>query len=82
VTGGFVYHGTAIPGLVGQYVFADYSSGFLWHMSTDTAPTRMVVQADAWDSLTHPASFTEDTNGELYLVDVRSSGLYKLVAAP
>ena len=27
VVGGFVYHGTAIPGLVGRYVFADYNPG-------------------------------------------------------
>jgi glucose/arabinose dehydrogenase len=29
VIGGFVYRGTAIPELVGDYVFADYSTGFL-----------------------------------------------------
>ena len=27
VVGGFVYHGTAIPALVGRYVFADYNLG-------------------------------------------------------
>jgi glucose/arabinose dehydrogenase len=82
VTGGFVYHGAAIPGLVGQYVFADYSSGFVWHIPTNTAPTRMMVQADGWDSGTHPASFAEDTDGELYLVDPRTSYLWKLIPAP
>ncbi len=79
VTGGFVYHGTAIPGLTGRYVFGDYSSGFIWHIATDTPATKTMVQADAWDSHANIASFTEDTNGELYLVDVRTSGIYKLV---
>ena len=82
VTGGYVYHGTAITGLVGQYVFADYSSGYIWHIATDTAPTRTVTHADGWNSNTNPASFAEDTNGELFLVDVRTSGLWKLIPAP
>jgi glucose/arabinose dehydrogenase len=80
VTGGYVYRGSAIPNLVGQYVFSDYSSGYIWHIPTDTAPTKMMVHADGWDSNTHPASFAQDNDGELFLVDVRSSGIYKLIA--
>jgi glucose/arabinose dehydrogenase len=79
VTGGFVYHGTAIPGLVGRYVFGDYSSGYVWHIATDTPPTRMLTTADGWWSNLNIASFAQDTDGELYLVDVRTSGIYKLV---
>jgi glucose/arabinose dehydrogenase len=82
VAGGYVYHGTEIPGLVGRYVFADYSTGLIWHIPTDTAPTRMVTVADAWSSTLHPASFAEDVDGELFLVDVKTSQLYKLVQAP
>jgi len=41
-----------------------------------------MTQADGWDSNTNPASFAEDTNGELLLVDVRTSGIYRLIAAP
>jgi glucose/arabinose dehydrogenase len=82
VTGGFVYRGTAIPGLVGRYVFGDYSSGFIWHIATDTAPTRMVTLDDGWYSSLNIASFAEDTDGELYMVDVRDSAIYKLVPAP
>jgi glucose/arabinose dehydrogenase len=82
VTGGFVYHGTAIPGLVGQYVFADYSSGFVWHIPTNTKPTRMMTQADGWYANANIASFAEDTDGELFIVDVRTSGIYKLIPAP
>ena len=82
VTGGFVYHGTAIPALVGQYVFADYSSEFIWHIPTSTAPTLRVTAADGWDSNLNIASFAEDADGELYAVDVRTSGIYKLVQGP
>jgi glucose/arabinose dehydrogenase len=80
VTGGYVYRGSAIPNLTGQYLFADYSSGFIWHIAPDTPPTKFVTAADGWDSNLNIASFAQDTDGELFLVDVRTSGIYKLVA--
>jgi glucose/arabinose dehydrogenase len=80
VTGGYVYRGTAIPALVGRYVFADYSSQLIWNIATDTAPTRTMVAADASDSGANIASFAEDTNGELYVVDVRTAAIYRVVA--
>jgi glucose/arabinose dehydrogenase len=79
VTGGFVYHGTAIPGLVGRYVFGDYSSGYIWHIATNTLPTLFLTHADGWNSNINIASFTQDNDGELYMVDVRTSSIYKLV---
>jgi hypothetical protein len=80
VVGGFVYHGTAIPGLVGRYIFADYNLGYFWHIATDTAPTRTVVISEAWASGLNPASFAQDNDGELFFVDVRKGFIYKLVA--
>ena len=82
VTGGFVYRGTAIAGLAGRYVFADYSSQHVWHIATNTAPTLRVTAADGWDSGLNIASFAEDANGELFMIDVRDSGIYKLVPGP
>ena len=32
VTGGFVYRGSALPALVGSYLFADYGSGRIWRL--------------------------------------------------
>ena len=32
VTGGFVYRGTALPALVGRYLFADFGSGRIWRL--------------------------------------------------
>ncbi|MEO8063697.1 MAG: PQQ-dependent sugar dehydrogenase [Pseudomonadota bacterium] len=82
VTGGFVYHGSAIPALVGRYVFGDYSSQMIWTIPTTTAPTLTVFTADGWDSDVHVTSFAQDADGELFLVDVRDSAIYKLVPAP
>ena len=39
VTGGYVYRGTAIPGLVGRYIFGDFASGRIWDIPNDTQPT-------------------------------------------
>jgi glucose/arabinose dehydrogenase len=80
VTGGFVYRGSAIPGLVGRYVFGDYGSGRVWHIAADTEATMTMQGTDAFESDTNIASFTEDANGELLIVDVESSALYRLIA--
>jgi len=79
VVGGFVYHGTAIPALVGRYVFADYNLGYIWNIATDTAPTRTMLTTDGFESGLNPASFAQDSDGELYIVDVRTASIYKLV---
>ena len=81
MSGGYVYRGTAIPGLVGRYVFGDYGSGRIWHIAADTQPTMTMTSADvALRASANIASFTEDTNGELLIVDVKSGALYRLIA--
>jgi glucose/arabinose dehydrogenase len=66
VTGGYVYRGMAIPGLVGRYVFGDFITGALWHISVDTQPTR--VMGAGFVTGLSIASFGEDAAGELYVV--------------
>jgi len=81
VTGGYVYRGTAIPGLVGRYVFGDYGSGRIWHIAADTQPTMTMTSSGvALRASANIASFTEDTNGELLIVDVKTGALYRLNA--
>jgi glucose/arabinose dehydrogenase len=66
VTGGYVYRGMAIPGLVGRYVFGDFATGTLWHISADAQPTlQMSVGSPTGLNI---ASFGEDIVGELYIV--------------
>jgi len=79
VTGGYVYRGAAIPGLVGTYFYSDYCGG--WIRSFKYAGGA-VTEAGSWDALAPGGgvpSFGEDAAGELYLV-TRSGGIYRIAA--
>jgi uncharacterized repeat protein (TIGR03806 family) len=80
VTGGYVYRGTQIPALVGRYVFADYGTGRIWDIPSTSTPTVTVTSSDGFDTSLGIASFGEDVNGELYVVDLNGGGLHQLVA--
>jgi uncharacterized repeat protein (TIGR03806 family) len=68
VTGGYVYRGKAIPGLVGRYVFGDFTSGRIWDIPNDTQPT-MTMTGGLVSGL-KPSSFNEDNDGELYITNM------------
>lgn len=68
ITGGVVYRGTAVPDLVGTYLFADAARGHVWGLSYDKngVPAQLGL-ADLDGSV--PASFATDKAGEVYIVD-------------
>jgi glucose/arabinose dehydrogenase len=67
ITGGYVYRGTALPELAGQYFYSDYCLGFLKSFSYSNGA---VVNERTWDvgSLGSVTSFGEDAAGELYIL--------------
>ncbi len=67
VSGGFVYRGTAIEGLRGVYTYADYETGTLWGLAriNETWQT-----AELTDTSMNIASFGQDEDGELYVLDL------------
>jgi glucose/arabinose dehydrogenase len=71
ITGGYVYRGASMPSLVGQYVFGDYCTGRIWALS-GTTRTQVV------DTPYFVASFGEDRNGELYVVDITGGTIYRM----
>jgi glucose/arabinose dehydrogenase len=69
VIGGFVYRGSAIPGLQGTYLFSDLCLGFLRGLTLDASGKATVVQApmaNAGSGVTQ--SFGRDGAGELYML--------------
>ena len=78
VTGGYVYRGTAIPGLVGTYLFADFVSGRIWSIPNGTAPT--MTMAEGYDSGLNISSFAEDHDGELYVLNMRGD-IHRIVGS-
>jgi len=83
VTGGHVYRGDVIAALAGWYVFADYCSGLLFGLASDAdvpadgsaLSPRVLLAADA-----RVTSFGEGADGELYLADLGSGTIYRIVA--
>ena len=76
VTGGYVYRGTAEPELYGTYFYADFSVGRVWGLQagSEGVETRELLDTDLMI-----ASFGEDDDGELYVVDF-NGGVYRIVA--
>jgi len=80
VTGGFVYRGTAIPGLCGAYLYADYVSQRLWALRVRDG--RIVTQAELLRLPHAVSSFGQDENRELYLADHRAGKILKIMIKP
>ncbi|HMG52919.1 MAG TPA: PQQ-dependent sugar dehydrogenase [Kofleriaceae bacterium] len=77
ITGGYVYRGTAMPSLVGTYIYGDYGSGNIWALTydADNKPTPKVLLNVGGNSL---ASFGQDLDGEIYTVQINGT-ISKLV---
>ncbi len=79
VTGGYVYRGSALPSLVGAYLYGDFCSGLIWALRPNGS--------GGWQNdllLRTPyniSSFGEDEAGELYVLD-HNGAAYKLIGAP
>jgi glucose/arabinose dehydrogenase len=87
VIGGYVYRGSAIPALQGKYIFGDYLAGKIFALDYDGTTvsnfqdiTSMLFPTRVGGfTLNNPASFGEDVNGELYIVDIANGSVYKVV---
>jgi glucose/arabinose dehydrogenase len=76
VMGGYVYRGSAIPSLVGRYLFADACSQQVWSLAVPSGGpldlvdhTAELLPAGGWTI----TSFGQGADGELYVVDFGGS---------
>jgi len=80
IIGGYVYRGSAIPWLVGSYVYADFVGGEVWALSFDPVDAKPIVKRlnpegpkPLWTGL------AEDNDGELYVLSGYTNAVYKIV---
>ena len=78
ITGGFVYRGTAIPEITGDYFFSDYCTGFLNALRGDPASGFTRIR---WTipNIGNVLSFGEDAAGEQYML-TSAGRVYRIVA--
>jgi glucose/arabinose dehydrogenase len=74
ITGGYIYRGTALPELVGRYVYADYCSGLIWALDAGNPSAQPAIIIDSEHSI---SSFAELPDGEL-LVLTFSNAIFRL----
>jgi glucose/arabinose dehydrogenase len=66
ITGGYVYRGSAIPGIRGHYFYSDYCAGFLKSFRYENGVA--VDQKDWGVTSSSVTSFGADFGGELYMM--------------
>lgn len=71
VTGGYVYRGTDITFLQGQYIYGDYGTGRIWAL--EKTGQNQYTSTELLDTTLNIASFAEDHNGEIYVVNLLGS---------
>ena len=78
VTGGFVYHGSAVAALGGAYVYGDYCSGRIWGLRKEGA--QMTENAQLADAGFGISSFAQGSDGEIYALEYKDNGgIHRLV---
>lgn len=76
VIGGFVYHGSAVPGLQGQYIFGDLN-GKIWTLQQQSSGT--FTRTLLLTTQLGITSFGQDQSGELYVTALNGE-VAKIVA--
>ena len=76
ITGGFVYRGSAYPAASGAFIYGDFCSGRIWALYAASDGTWQQVQLS--QTQLGISSFGEDETGELYLVSLDPSAIYRL----
>ncbi|NNF61518.1 MAG: glucose sorbosone dehydrogenase [Gammaproteobacteria bacterium] len=76
ITGGLVYRGSAIPDLVGKFVYGDFITGNIWALEQTQSGFANELIAETNLSI---VSFARDSAGELYVISFVSGDIHKIV---
>jgi uncharacterized repeat protein (TIGR03806 family) len=79
VVGGYVYRGTALPGMAGKYLYTDVASPNLWAIELDSSGS-LVSNTVVADNLNAIFSLGEDEVGELYAV-AQDGAVYRIAVS-
>jgi glucose/arabinose dehydrogenase len=88
IIGGSVYRGAALPELQGCYFFADYCSGRIWSLRYDGTQVSDLQERTAdlanleGNEIALITSFGQDAEGELYILDMTHSEVFKIIREP
>lgn len=75
ITGGYLYRGASEGDLYNKYIYTDYCSGTFY----ETHRNGNGWTSNVLNSFSHSFStFAEDHQGELYIADVSSGGIYRI----
>lgn len=66
ITGGYVYRGSRVQGLIGKYIFADFATGAIW---SATRNGNAFSRATLLTPGINISAFGEGVDGEVYVVD-------------
>ncbi len=85
VIGGYVYRGAALPELQGCYFFSDYCSSRIWTLRYDGSQVSdfqdrtQDLQNDEGHAISLITSYGVDAEGELYILDMTQSEVFKII---
>jgi len=79
VIGGYVYRGTEIPDLYGKYVFADYIDRGIKAIDTQSNSGAVPSPTSLVSATFNISSFTQGSDGELYVIGYSNGEVNKLV---
>ncbi len=74
ITGGYVYRGSLVPELYGKYIYADFANGNIFALGKEG---KNIATSQIADTELAISSFGVDQNQELYILDYRTSKIYR-----
>lgn len=82
ITGGYVYRGKAIPSMVGTYVYGDYVTSEIFGLRFDPLTAEASSTVLETPAGAHWSAFAEDSEGEIYGLDLYTGDIYQMVPSP